>query len=63
MQSNNGKGECWILGFAGPMVTELLDLIACFVSVVTLYKKKQYGTWGTVRGVIVTALAASKLLA
>ena len=47
VQSNNGKGgECWRLGFSGPRVTELLDLIACFVSVVTLYKQTQYGTWG-----------------
>ena len=38
--------RCWRLGFSGPRVTELLDLIACFVSVVTLYKQKQYGTWG-----------------
>ena len=37
VQSNNGKGECWLLGFAVPRVTELLDLIACFVSVVPLY--------------------------
>ena len=37
---------CWRVGFSGPRVTELLDLIACFVSVVTLYKQKQYGTWG-----------------
>ena len=34
-----------VFRFSRPRVTKLLDLIACFVSVVTLYKQKQYGAW------------------
>ena len=35
MQSNNGEGECWKLGFAGARVTDLTDLMSLCVSVVT----------------------------
>ena len=53
VHSNNGEGECWILGFEGfegARVPDLTDPMSLCVSVVTMHEQNMYGTRGTVRG-------------